>query len=80
MYDLNTAAGFLVVQSLQIAFVFLLAFASSWLLRNASAHWRYLLWLVVVAKCLTPPIVSLPLALLPAEINRGSPVPNDVTA
>ena len=74
---LNNAARFLVAQSLQIVLVFLVAFALCWLLRNASAHWRYLLWLVVIVKCLTPPIFSLPLAVLPPEISKSSPRLNE---
>lgn len=69
---LDTVARFLAAQSLQIAFVFLLAFVLGWLLRTASAHWRYLLWLVVIAKCLTPPMVALLLPVLPMETVRSS--------
>lgn len=64
---LNMVANFLIEQSWQISMVFGLVLVASWLLRNASAHWRYLLWLVVIAKCLIPPIVTVPLPLLPAE-------------
>ena len=45
----------------------------SWLLRNKSAHVRYLLWLIVVAKCLAPPLVTISLAILPQE-SRQEPV------
>src|SRR5262249_6693459 len=31
------------------------------------AHWRYLLWVLVVAKCLTPPLVNVPISLLPPQ-------------
>lgn len=62
---LNAIAGFLIQQSWQILVVFTLALAGSWALRKASAHWRYLLWLVVIAKCLTPPLFDLTLAVLP---------------
>ncbi len=54
-------------QSVQIAVVFLIVAAAAWLLRNQSAHWRYMLWLVVLIKCVTPPAVSVPLAVLPVE-------------
>lgn len=62
---LDTVADYLVRQSWQLPVVFALVLAGSWGLRKASAHWRYLLWLVVIAKCLTPPMLSLPLAILP---------------
>ena len=62
---LHAVADYLVRQSWQLPIVFGLVLAGSWGLRKASAHWRYLLWLVVIAKCLTPPMLSLPLAVLP---------------
>jgi beta-lactamase regulating signal transducer with metallopeptidase domain/protocatechuate 3,4-dioxygenase beta subunit len=65
---LNTVADYLVRQSWQLPVIFALVLAGSWGLRKASAHWRYLLWLVVIAKCLTPPMLTLPLALLPRVI------------
>ena len=64
---LNIVASFLVEQSCQISIVVGLVLVACWILRNASAHWRYLLWLVVIAKCLIPPMVALPLPVLPAE-------------
>ncbi|MBN1943682.1 MAG: hypothetical protein JW849_10360 [Phycisphaerae bacterium] len=62
-------------QSVQIAAVFLIVVAAAWLLRRRSAHWRYMLWLVVLVKCLTPPAVFVPLALLPAS-TAPAPVPH----
>lgn len=72
---LDTAAGYLAAQSLQVAFVFLLVLAACWLLREANSHWRYLLWLVVIAKCVTPPVVSLPLPVLPTTVAQSSAAP-----
>jgi beta-lactamase regulating signal transducer with metallopeptidase domain len=43
-------------------------------LKNRSAHIRYLLWLIVLAKCLAPPLVTIPLAILPQE-SLVEPVP-----
>jgi len=37
----------------------------SFTLRHRSAHLRYLLWLIILAKCLVPPFVTVPLAVLP---------------
>jgi len=42
----------------------------TWLLRNKSAHVRYLLWLLVAIKCLTPPLVIFSVPVLPAESIR----------
>jgi len=52
-------------QSRQIAVLTVVIGVFSFLLRNKSAHVRYLLWLVVVGKCLVPPLVTIPLAVLP---------------
>ena len=41
--------------------------AVSLLLKNKSAHIRYLLWLILLAKCLVPPLLTIPLAILPQE-------------
>ena len=68
---LNALAGILLTQSLQIGVVFLIVMMACILLRRASAHWRYLLWLLVIAKCLTPPIVSFSLPVLPSQLMVG---------
>jgi beta-lactamase regulating signal transducer with metallopeptidase domain len=47
-------ANFLWTQSWQIALLCALAWLACRFLRQASAHWRYLLLLVVLAKCLVP--------------------------
>jgi beta-lactamase regulating signal transducer with metallopeptidase domain len=57
----------LVSQSWQIAIVFGVVAVICWLSRRSSAHWRYLLWLIVVVKCLTPPIVRVPVGVLPSD-------------
>jgi cytohesin len=62
---LTTIADYLWTQSWQIALLVGAVGLASWALRNRSAHVRYLLWLLVLAKCLTPPIVEVPLAVLP---------------
>ncbi|MBM4103941.1 MAG: hypothetical protein FJ263_07805 [Planctomycetes bacterium] len=54
-------------QSFQVAVVFIAVLILTWLLRNRSAHIRYLLWLVVAIKCLTPPLVIFSVPVLPAE-------------
>jgi len=64
---LNQITNYLLTQSWQIAILVIVIAAASWLLRNKSAHARYLLWLIVLAKCLVPPLVTVPLAVLPQE-------------
>jgi len=73
---LTTVADYLACQSWQILAVFAMVAAACWGLRKASAHWRYLLWLVVLAKCLAPGVISVPVAVLPqkAESQQASPV------
>ena len=51
---LTAVADYLMRQSVQIAAVFLLVAVVCWGLRKTSAHWRYLMWLIVLAKCLSP--------------------------
>jgi beta-lactamase regulating signal transducer with metallopeptidase domain/Leucine-rich repeat (LRR) protein/Tol biopolymer transport system component len=67
---LTTIANYLWTQSWQIAVLAVVVALVSWALRNRSAHVRYLLWLLVLAKCLTPPLLEVPLAVLP---ERGPP-------
>jgi ankyrin repeat protein/beta-lactamase regulating signal transducer with metallopeptidase domain len=64
---LTQITNYLLVQSWQIAVLTILLAITSFLLRNRSAHVRYLLWLIVLAKCLVPPFYSVPLAVLPYE-------------
>jgi ankyrin repeat protein/beta-lactamase regulating signal transducer with metallopeptidase domain/Tol biopolymer transport system component len=60
-------ADYLLAQSWQIAVLTIAVALASLLLRNRSAHIRYLLWLIVLAKCLVPPLYSIPVAVLPPE-------------
>ncbi|MHC4206587.1 MAG: ankyrin repeat domain-containing protein, partial [Planctomycetota bacterium] len=64
---LTQISNYLLRQSWQIAILVVAVAAVSWLLRNKSAHIRYLLWLIVLAKCLVPPVTTVPLAVLPQE-------------
>ncbi len=61
----NSVAIYLFAQSWQIALLAGIVGLISLALRNRSAHIRYLLWLIVLAKCLVPPIYSVPVAVLP---------------
>jgi len=40
------------------------------LLRGPSAHWRYLLWIVVLIKCVVPPVVSITLPGMPDSAHQ----------
>ena len=67
---------YLLAQSWQIAILTALVATASFALRKRSAHVRYLLWLLVLAKCLVPPFYSVPLAVLPeGEPLRSTAVP-----
>jgi beta-lactamase regulating signal transducer with metallopeptidase domain/Leucine-rich repeat (LRR) protein len=57
--------SYLVAQSWQIALLAGMMGLISLALRNRSAHLRYLLWLIVLAKCLVPPFLTVPVAVLP---------------
>ena len=57
---LTTIVDYLWRQSWQIALLVVVVGLASWALRNRSAHVRYLLWLLVLAKCLTPPVAEVP--------------------
>ncbi len=65
---LNNIGTYLLAQSWQIGVIFAVVAAASFAMRRASAHWRYLLWVVVLVKCFVPPLVSVPLAVLPESV------------
>ena len=60
-------------QSFQVAVVFAVVLTLTWLLRNRSAHIRYLLWLLVAIKCLTPPMMIFSVPILPNDTPTQSP-------
>ncbi len=64
---LSTITNYLLTQSWQIAALVAVIAAVNLALKNRSAHVRYLLWLIVLAKCLVPPLFTVPLAVLPEE-------------
>ncbi len=64
---LSRITDYLLAQSWQIAVLTVVVAILSFLLRNRSAHVRYLIWLLVLAKCLVPPLHSVPFAVLPQE-------------
>ena len=65
--SLTKITDYLLTQSWQIAILVVVIAAVNFALRNKSAHVRYLFWLIVLAKCLAPPLLTVPLAILPQE-------------
>jgi len=63
--------NYLLTQSWQIAALVAVIAAVTLALKNRSAHVRYLLWLIVLAKCLVPPLFTVPLAILPQGKTLG---------
>ena len=68
---LTGITNYLWTQSWQIAALAMIIAVVSLLLKNKSAHVRYLLWMIVLAKCLIPPLVTIPLAILPEGRSPG---------
>jgi beta-lactamase regulating signal transducer with metallopeptidase domain len=66
-YYLTQITSYLWTQSWQIAVLAVVIATASLALKNRSAHVRYLLWLIVLTKCLVPPLLTIPLAVLPQE-------------
>ena len=64
---LSNMMNYLFTQSAHLAGLFMIVALLVWLLRNKSAHVRYLLWLLILAKCLLPPLMTIPLAVLPEK-------------
>ncbi len=64
---LTQIATYLITQSWHLAILAVLIAAVSFSLKSKSAHVRYLLWLILLAKCLVPPLLTIPLAVLPQE-------------
>ncbi|HSW01582.1 MAG TPA: EpsI family protein [Sedimentisphaerales bacterium] len=70
---MNEIMRHVAAQSWQIALLTAAVAIITFALRRGSAHVRYLLWLVVVAKCLVPPLHVMPLRVLPPVLTRTSP-------
>ncbi len=70
--------NYLLTQSWQVAVLVVVVAILNLALRNKSAHVRYLLWLIVLAKCLVPPSFTIPLAILPQEgVTESVPTSRD---
>ncbi len=70
---LNELVRDLVAQSWQIAVLTMVVAVATLALRRRSAHVRYLLWLVVLAKCLVPPLYLVPVRVLPETVPERVP-------
>lgn len=64
---LTNLTDYLLNQSWQIAILFLLVLAISFALTKKTSHLRYLLWLLILAKCLVPSLLTVSLAVLPQK-------------
>jgi len=70
---LNRVVWYLAAQSWQIAVLAAAVAVVTFALRHRSAHVRYLLWLIVLAKCLVPPLHPVPLRVLPQAVPEMVP-------
>ncbi len=70
---LITITEFLLVQSWQVSILFVVILLICLFMRNASAHWRYLLWCLVTLKCCIPPLMTFSLAILPENVDLSLP-------
>jgi ankyrin repeat protein/beta-lactamase regulating signal transducer with metallopeptidase domain len=70
---LNEVVRYLASQSWQIALLAAVVAVAAYALRHRSAHVRYLLWLMVLAKCLVPPLQMVPLQILPQTVPQVVP-------
>jgi serine protease AprX len=76
---LNAVVHYLITQSWQIAALTVAVAVANLALRRHSAHVRYLLWLIVLAKCLVPPVYVVPLQVLPQRAPHTRPVPSQAS-
>ncbi|UCD52115.1 MAG: hypothetical protein JSW27_05645 [Phycisphaerales bacterium] len=72
---LDPIARYLFAQSWQIVVLVGVVALICRCLRRHSSHVRYLLWLIVLAKCLTPALLTVPIAVLPHEHAVSAPAP-----
>ncbi len=81
MERLDFIFNYVLDQAVQVSVLVILVACLTFVLRNRSAHVRYLLWLVVLAKCLVPPLVtvSIPQVTLPAVTATADMSFEDVT-
>ncbi|MHC5060686.1 MAG: hypothetical protein ACYTFK_06345, partial [Planctomycetota bacterium] len=68
---------YLLKQSWQIAILFGVVAIICVATRKKTAHLRYLLWLIIIAKCLVPSAITISLAILPQK-PLSQPLPESV--
>jgi beta-lactamase regulating signal transducer with metallopeptidase domain len=66
---------YLLRQSWQIAILFAVVAIICIAIRKKTAHLRYLLWLLILAKCLVPSLITVSLAILPQKPLPPQPLP-----
>jgi len=71
--SLTGAVVHLITQSWQIAVLTVAVAVITFALRHRSAHVRYLLWLIIVLKCVVPPLHTAALRVLPGSASEGLP-------
>lgn len=71
---LGQIGRYLFAQSWQIAVLAIVVALVCRCLQRRSSHVRYLLWLIVLAKCLSPALFTVPVAVLPHEPAVSGPV------
>ncbi|MBN1126761.1 MAG: LysM peptidoglycan-binding domain-containing protein [Sedimentisphaerales bacterium] len=64
---------YFLTQSCHIVILFVIVAVICYFLRGRSAHIRYLLWLLILAKCLIPPMFTISLAILPEPPKPSTP-------
>lgn len=74
---LTGIAEYLWSQSWQIALLVAVVALVNRVLHNRSAHVRYLLWLLIVAKCLVPPVFGVAVPILPQGKQATAPMPQE---
>jgi len=75
MHSLTKITDYLLIQSLQVTALVIVVWIVSLFLKNKSAHVRYLLWLLVPACCLVPPLYTIHLPVLPARPTHSVALP-----
>ena len=65
---------YLLNQSVHIIVLFAIVASVCFALRKKTAHVRYLLWLIIIAKCLVPSLLTISFAILPSEPAPAVPI------
>ncbi len=74
MSPLTAITDYLLSQSAHIILLFAVVASVCFALRKKTAHLRYLLWLIIIAKCLVPSLLTISLAILPSDPAPAVPI------